>query len=61
MEKLIITNNYSDFIKSEFNDKAKSVNEWFKVYEDFDDDLKRAIAEKVQQIRKSKYLSQYCI
>lgn len=60
MEKLIVDNNYNDFLKSEFNTKAKAINEWFSVFSEFDDELKKAIAEKVYQIRGSTYLGQYC-
>lgn len=61
MEKLIIDNNFHNFIISEYGESAKQISDWFTTFGYLDDNVKKAIAEKVYQERKTLFISEYCI
>lgn len=61
MEKLIVDNNFHNFIASDLGKKAEEVNNWFKSFQYLDDTVKKAIAEKVYLDRKTLSISEYCI
>lgn len=61
MEKLIVDNNFHSFINSEYGESAKQISDWFSTFSYLDDHVKKAIAEKVYQERKTLFISEYCI
>lgn len=61
MEKLIVDNNFHNFISSDFGKKAEEVNNWFSSFPYLDDKVKKAVAEKVYHERKTLFISEYCI
>lgn len=59
MEKLIIDNNFHNFIKSDLGIKAEEVNDWFSAFTFLDAKIKKAIAERVYLDRKTLYINEY--
>lgn len=59
--RLIITNNYENFKKSELFKQAKAIEKWFSIFPKFDTDLKKAIAEQMSLVRQTVFVGEYCI
>lgn len=56
-----MTNNSQGFIQSAYAKKANEISNWFSVYKEFDEEVKRAVSRKAQDDRNTATLNEYCI